>query len=429
VWLGLIPIVIGYYLVFAPRHGPAWHLGFLGISVAGLAPNLWWLTDWTRYWWLRQPSASDHIPLPEWYSVLGSPGDYFVLFGCIPCGGIIVLAGMAGLVSMWRNGHRGGAGLLFGTVVLCTAVARLLAAWPRIPVHSAERVVPLIAGLLVLPAAFGAWQLLTRVKAAGIASASIVACLAVIGWLDEPSRPIASAFRLHVEPLHVGFSPEQEQTIAMLRQHTSREARILWDETTDHRPGWNWTALLPMLTDLSFIGGLDYDSGVEHSFCGMKDGMLNGRTLVDWSEADLAAFCRWYNVGWVVCRSTSAAERWSRVMWARPVTHWQEGGTDVSLFVLDRPRSYILSGSAVWEEAGPNRITLTNVAPDAEGKVDLSLHHVQGWRAYPSYIRLSHPADPAQDTAPDPTGRDPVNHVRLRMPGPVPRVTLVWEGP
>jgi len=161
----------------------------------------------------------------------------------------------------------------------------------------------------------------------------------------------------------------------------------------------------------------------------MKDGMLNGRPLASWSDADLAAFCRWYNVGWVASRSPSAAERWGRVPWAKPIAQFQGGTAVVTLFVLERPRSFILSGSAVWENAGPNRITLTNVVPDAEGKIDLSLHHVQGWRAYPSYIRLSHPSDPAQDTAPDPTGRDPINHVRLRMPGPVPRVTLVWEGP
>ena len=429
IWLGLLPVVIGYYLVFAPRHGPAWHLGFLGISVAGLVPNLWWLMDWGRYWWLRQPSSTDHIPLPEWHAVLGTPGDYFVLFGCVPCGGLVVLAGLAGLVVMWRNGQRSAAGLLFGTVLLTTAVARLLAAWPRVPVGGPERMVPLIAGLLVLPAAFGMWQLLSRVNVAIIGTACSVACLALIGWVDGPNRPLASATRLHVEPLLVGFSPEQEQMIAVLRQHTTPEARILWDETTDHRPGWNWTALLPTLTNLSFLGGLDYDSGVEHGYCGMKDGMLNGRPLTAWIDSDLAAFCRWYNVGWVVCRSGPSAERWSRVPWAKPVARLYESSASITVFTLERPRSFILNGSAVWEDAGPNRVTLTNVVPDSEGKIDLSLHHVQGWRAYPSYIRLSHPSDPAQDTAPDPTGRDPINHVRLRMPGPVPRVTLVWEGP
>jgi hypothetical protein len=48
---------------------------------------------------------------------------------------------------------------------------------------------------------------------------------------------------------------------------------------------------------------------------------------------------------------------------------------------------------------------------------------MEGLRVYPSYIKIK------DESAPDPTGHDPINHVRLRMPGPVPRVTLEWEHP
>ena len=43
------------------------------------------------------------------------------------------------------------------------------------------------------------------------------------------------------------------------------------------RPGWNWTALLPVLTDRAYLGGLDPGACVEHTFVGMRDGRLNGR--------------------------------------------------------------------------------------------------------------------------------------------------------
>ena len=62
---------------------------------------------------------------------------------------------------------------------------------------------------------------------------------------------------------------------------------------------------------------------------------------------------------------------------------------------------------------------MTDVVPDANGEVWLSLHNLEGMRVYPSYIRI--------ESLPDP--RDPISHVKLRMPGPVPRVTLVWENP
>ena len=98
--------------------------------------------------------------------------------------------------------------------------------------------------------------------------------------------------------------------------------------------------------------------------------------------------------------------------------------------MLDRPRSFILSGSGTWEEAGPLRISLTDVVPNAQGYVELSLHDQDGLRVYPSYVTIKDSGpDGMKPGAKDPTGRDPINHVRLRMPGPVPRLTLVWENP
>lgn len=419
VWVGLAPVLTGYYLVFAPRHGLGWHLGLLGFSVAGLAPNLWWLADWGRYWWLRQPSPGEPIPLPGWQAIVGTPGDYATLFGCLSCGGVGVLIGLAGLACMWRNGHRAAAGILLGVVLLSIATARLLATWPRIPAGGPEHVVVLTMAFLVFPVAFGSWRMLERRGAAGAGTIAVLSALLVVGWMDGPGRPLARLARLHTRPLVVGFAPDQQQVIAAIREYTTPQARILWDDTTDHRPGWNWPALLPLLTDRAYLGGLDHDAGVEHSYCELMDGKLNGRPLADWTDAELSAFCRWYNVGWVVCRSPAAAERWGRFPIARPVAHLSDGPQLVVIYALSRPLTFILSGSGRWEEASPTRVVLTDVCPDANGEVWLSLHTLEGMRAYPSYIQIGSLLDPG----------DPISHVKLRMPGPVPRVTLEWEHP
>jgi hypothetical protein len=152
--------------------------------------------------------------------------------------------------------------------------------------------------------------------------------------------------------------------------------------------------------------------------CGRR---LTGRELNEWSDPELAAFCGWYNVGWVVARSPGAIDRWGRLPMARPVARLGEGGRAVVLFALDRPRSFVLGGAATWEQADARRVVLTNVVPNADGEVLLSLHMVEGMRVFPSYIQAKE--------AKDPTGRDPTDHVRLAVPGPVPRVTLVWENP
>ena len=134
-------------------------------------------------------------------------------------------------------------------------------------------------------------------------------------------------------------------------------------------------------------------------------------------DADLAKFCEWYNVGWVVCRSHAAAERWGRLPIARPVARLKEGGQPLVLYALERQRSFILSGTGTWDAATPSSITLTDVAPDSSGWVTLSLHYQEGLRVYPSYVELI----PAKDTS------DPISHIRLRPHGPIPRVTIVWE--
>jgi hypothetical protein len=170
-----------------------------------------------------------------------------------------------------------------------------------------------------------------------------------------------------------------------------------------------------------YLGGLDVDSEIDHGYCALCNQGLNGRSLTEWTDAELTAYCEWYNVGWVVCRSPRTAERWARYPAAKVVERLTEGGQPVVLFALDRPRSFVLRGHAVWESADAKRIVLTDVRPDPNGDVLLSLHSFEGLRVYPSYVKL--------DSQPEPGGRDPVNHIRLKTLGPVPRVTLVWEHP
>jgi hypothetical protein len=421
IWLGLGPIVLVYYLIFAPRHGPAWHLGLAGVTFAGIAPNAWWLVDWGKYWWLRQPPSPENLPLPGVGSVLGNPLEYPSLFSCLPAGGLFVLVGVAGVVMLWRAGDRVSAGLAAFAAALAFLVARGARVWPAMPHDVPERLVVLSAAFLVPATAFGIWNVLARARLAQAVTFLAVAWLVLAGWADSRTRPLARTARVVVEPLLIGFNEDQQALIEVLRDETTPDARILWDEIVDNRSGWNWSALLPMLTDRAFLGGLDPDSGVEHSYCALCSRQLTGKMLTDWTDGDLEVFCRWYNVGWVVARSPAAVERWGRFPRAKPVARLSEGGLPVVVYALDRPKSFILSGSAKWESADARRVTLTDVVPNSDGEVQLSLHNLEGLRVFPSYVRV--------EPMPDPTGRDPVHHVRLRLPGPIPRVTLVWENP
>ena len=66
---------------------------------------------------------------------------------------------------------------------------------------------------------------------------------------------------------------ERLALVTTLAQYTTTEARILWED----RPGTGsrWTALLPVLTGRTFLGGLDPEGAVEHG--GDLGGCASGR--------------------------------------------------------------------------------------------------------------------------------------------------------
>ncbi|MCS6865509.1 MAG: hypothetical protein RMJ56_14955 [Gemmataceae bacterium] len=419
VWIGLGPVLLIFYLVFAPRHGPGWHLGLAGITSFGVVPNAWWLVDWAKYWWLRQPSAHDDIPLPSWATVLGQWDDYWTLWNGLPGGLLLPMFGVVGLIALWLTHHRAAAGLALVAVVVSVAAARFAAAWPRMPAAVPAQVAPLAVTFLVPAASFAVWQILHRFWLAKIGTIMASAGLLLVAWADGPQQPLARGLGLHTEPLIVGFTPEQHHLLQVLRDYTTPEARILWEAEPQRQS--HWSALLPLYTHRAYIGGLDIDAEIDHGYCALCNHFLNGRPLTEWSDEQLTAYCRWYNIGWVVCRGGRAAERWSRYPHAQPLVRLVEGGQPVVLFTIDRPRSFILSGQAHWQSADSRRIVLTDVRPDAEGYVVLSLHAFEGLRVYPSYVQLQSQSEPTIQPA--------IDHIRLKTHGPVPRITLRWEQP
>src|SRR5262249_47634260 len=132
------------------------------------------------------------------------------------------------------------------------------------------------------------------------ALALAVAALAAPGWLP-PERRGDWAERVR-EPaaLRIGLDERQEAGARRLREHTTPAAGVLWEDRHAGRLEPRWTPLLPLLTERSFIGGLDADAGIEHTACGLTEGTLAGRPLEDWKNEDLTRYCKRYNVGWVV---------------------------------------------------------------------------------------------------------------------------------
>lgn len=413
----LVPFLV-YYLSVGARHPFVWHLALLGSLTAAVAANAFWLLDWVDYWWIRVPLRSEGPPLVRpglrtvWEAPLwGTPADR-----ALAC--FVAAAALVGLAR--ANQSRGrAAARLFGLAASgCLALAAAGVGSERVGRFGTAQL--LVPGLLLaaVPAAYGLAGVLGFVRrwtgpgGAGLVLAGSGAALVLLDpgqaalWQERLSGPT---------PLEVGLDADREQVCRALREHTTAEARVLWEDRGGSRQGSRWTALLPLLTGRAFIGGLDPGAGIEHAATGLTDQGLAGRSLDAWADAELRDYCARYNVGWVACWSEAARRRLRGWADAEAVAGLNDGGPG-TLFRVRRGATFTLWGKADWIAADAGGVVLGDVAP-RDGKVVLSLHYQAGLSAAPGRVAVEPEIDPL----------DPIPFVRLRLDEPVARVTLTWE--
>jgi hypothetical protein len=416
VWIGFTPILIGYYLALAPRHGPAWHLGLAGLLIVGLAPNFWWLSDWGRFWWLREQQAlADGTRPPGPSAVFGAPADLAALLGTTVFGWPVVLLGLLGCGVMTRFRRRTSAWLFAITIPLVVAVARLGQLWPPVQGLGLDRAAPFAVGLAVVPAAFvcSVWE--ARVPVIRLAILAAVSLPGGIAWFaPEWSQSLTPG----LDPLPIGLSPGRVELVESLRDRTTNDARVLIEDPDGAPPGWNWTALLPRMTGRAYLGGLDGGACVDLSYCGLRRGRINGRALSGLSDDELAELCRIYNIGWVVTRTPETAARWKAWGKVTELGRYDDNG-EVLLLAIDRPKSYVLSGTATLVHADRLQIVLTDVTASPDGDVLLSFHHQPGMHVTPPTVMLDEAKDP----------NDPTRFLRLRLSAgrTIARVVIRWD--
>jgi len=416
----LLPLGLIYYLSIGARHRILWHLSLLaGVAVA-VAANLFWLVDWLNYWWIRAPLRIEtdllsHRTLravweaPTW----GGGADRALAIA-------LLAVGTVGVVVWNFQRERASARLLgLGAAGLLVLSVVGMASEPLGSVGAVRLVIPALL-FAVAPAVYALVWLLRSVAARSGAAwrAALVASAAGLACVVFAREPLAELARRcnGTMPLAIGLSPEREAVVAALTSHTTREARILWEDRPGQSATGRWTALLPVLTDRAFVGGLDANAGIVHEKeLRFADQMLADRWLRDWSDAELEDFFRRYNVGWAVCWSPAAIERLRAWRGVEAIATLSDGGTGC-LFAIHRAKSYVLRGDARWLHADSRRIALGDVTPDEKGEVWLSLHYQTGLRAAPGQVQVEQVPNP-----------NDIPFVRLRLPGPVTRVVLTWE--
>jgi hypothetical protein len=424
----LLPCFLIYYLSAGTKHRLVWHAPLLLGLLAAVAANFFWLVDWVGYWWIRVPPRLEAPVLSRltaralWEAPLWGEG----LDKALAC--LLLLAGAVGVGILYGSGRRAAARLLGMTYLAFFLLALAGTAW-ELPgrLGGCQLLAPALL-YAALPAAHALAQTLGRLRRwSGTIASPVLVLAAVPGvvWLASPTEASEWGRGLgRVRPLDIGLGEERSALVEAIRKQTSEEARILWEDRRGPRRASRWTALLPVLTGRAFVGGLDAEAGIEHATGGLVDHHLAGRPLAEWSDPELADYCRRYNIGWVACWSGGARERFSRWRAARSRSKLPGPEEEGELFALRRRASYALTGSVSWRSADSRRILLADARPEPsgdreaeEGAVVLSLHYQAGMRVSPGRVRLEQAVDP----------QDAIPFVRLRMSEPVGRIIITWD--
>jgi hypothetical protein len=293
--------------------------------------------------------------------------------------------------------------------------------WVRLPISGGVPAVSIRSALAfglwlaVLPASWWVSRAICRAAAqpsAGLVAGSAI-FLIVAGLVAR--RPLASALPAWgPRPLAIGIRNDALLLEEAVRTASPPDARVLWEDLPG-RPDLGWTALLPRRLARPFVGGLDPEGVLEHASCALRAGTLAGRPLAAWNDSELDSYARRYNIGSVVCASTAAKDRFERWPAAETVRSI-DPNAEWRVYRIGRPHSFVLKGHAKQFEADARRVTLADVVPE-DGELVLSLHYQDGCRARPAWVRVERELD----------AYDPIPFIRLRMPGPLGRITLTWD--
>jgi hypothetical protein len=434
----LMPVFLIYYLSAGHRHRLTWHLALLGGLLTAIGVNSFWLIDWVSYWWIRvsphrespllaEPTVQKIWELPLW----GGPVEKGLI--CV-----LVLAATAGVVLYNQNGRRATARLLGLSWAGFLAMSLASLMWEPLARFGASSL--LVPALLfaVLPAAHAltvAAAVAWRRPAGRWASLFAVAAVAVLLWRAPLAALDSWATRLRgANPLRLGLDADQQAILEALREHTTPEARILWEDRVTPALSSHWTPLLSLWTERAYIGGLDAEASIEHTTNGLAEAVLMGTPIRDWSDDALGEYTKRYNIGWVVCWTPGACERlrgWSQARLLATLPPSSAGESPGCLFAVTRQRySFALSGSARWLVADPQRIILGDVTgasggSEQQGKkqILLSLHYQAGMRVAPSRVQLDSYTIERGRAVPG----DSRPFVRLWIDEPVTRVTITWD--
>ena len=388
----------------------AWHLALLAANIVAISMNLVWLWDWILHVWMYVPYGGGDLPARLWPAAVQ---EWEAFLPADPADIGIASIGLLGFILMLRR-QAAAAWLLGAGAVMYVAAGGAGRLWPVAAELGSHKALGVGVWCCGVPCAYA-----LAAVAGGMGKSSGVRPLGIV-WLAVGLAGLTYGLdlprRWEIPPLTIGLGPDREGIVRSIREGSTPDGRVLWEDVSESTSGAGWSALLPELTQRPFLGGLSADICFDHFQTRLVDGRLVGRPIGDWSDDELQAFLERYNVTRAVCRTPASSERLRHFSAAKMIaTFPAEAGV---MFGFDRRPTYFLKGRGQVTQMDWKRVALADLEPDETGIVVLSLHHHANWRVSPGYVLVERDVDVS----------DPIPLIRLRLPGPVARVTMTWKG-
>lgn len=384
-------------------------LGLVFAFFASLAINAFWMRECWRTWWMI---ADRETLLPSsWHELFNLKSNLQLMIWP----GLLLVIGFLGTRTL-RTSIGGRSALVWSLGIVLTAGAALLPqeietfhldklhGWWWCSVWLAT--VPV--GKLI------AYLLTAFCRLVGGTQRGILVMTVLLGTLGVLFREELARGVVKVEEigtLHMQTPAIVYEVVHRLRQHTTDDARILWEETKTNAA---WAPLLPRMIDRFWVGSLGRAEQVllDPLQVRLVEGSLLSKPMEQWRISDLNALANDWNIGWVVAFHPESILRWKAHPSTEVVAELPNGGR---LFRLNRPFTYCKQGQAQWSFTAPRRLTLTNLVPE-NGHVVLSLHCHTTMRSMNNKAILEK-WQQAFDSVP---------MLKIRLPGPMERLTIEW---
>lgn len=384
-------------------------LGLIVAFVACLALNAFWMRECWRTWWMI---ADRETLLPSsWHELFSIKTNLQLMIWP----GLLLVVGFLGTRTL-RTSIGGRSALVWSCGIVLTAAAALLPqeietfhldkmhGWWWCSVWLAT--VPV--GKLL------AYFLSEFSRLIGGTQRCLLVLIVLVGTLGGLFREELARLVVSIESigtLQMQLPAVVSETVQRLRQHTTTEARILWEETKDNAA---WSPLLPGMIERFWVGGMGRAEQVliDPMQVRLTQGSLLSKPMEQWSVSDLNALVADWNIGWIAAFHPESILRWKAYPGAEVVAEMPNGG---KLFQLTRPFSFCRQGQARWSFPATRRMTLTNLVPE-NGHVVLSLHYHVSMRTMNNKASL----DTWQQAF------DGIPMLKIRLPGPMERLTIEW---